>query len=58
MNISYSPSTPPNQKVFDPNPKKQMDQFFGVGHEDGLPLKILTLIDEYTRECLAIKVAR
>ena len=26
--------------------------------EDGLPLRILTLIDEYTRECLALKVAR
>jgi len=25
---------------------------------DGLPLRILTLIDEYTRECLALKVAR
>jgi putative transposase len=26
--------------------------------KDGRPLKMLTLIDEYTRECLAIKVAR
>jgi transposase InsO family protein len=26
--------------------------------KNGRPLKILTLIDEYTRECLAIKVAR
>lgn len=26
--------------------------------DDGRPLKILTLIDEYTRECLAIHVAR
>jgi len=26
--------------------------------KDGRPLKILTLIDEYSRECLAIKVAR
>lgn len=26
--------------------------------EDGLPLCILTLIDEYTRECLTLKVAR
>ena len=26
--------------------------------EDGLPLRILTLIDEYTRECLTLKVAR
>lgn len=26
--------------------------------EDGRPIKILTLIDEYTRECLAILVAR
>ena len=26
--------------------------------EDGRPLRILTLIDEYTRECLALKVAR
>ena len=26
--------------------------------EDGRPLRILTLIDEYTRECLTLKVAR
>jgi len=26
--------------------------------KDGRPLKMLTIIDEYTRECLAIKVAR
>jgi transposase InsO family protein len=26
--------------------------------EDGRPLRILTLIDEYTRECLALKLAR
>ncbi len=25
---------------------------------DGRPLKLLTLVDEYTRECLAIDVAR
>jgi transposase InsO family protein len=25
---------------------------------DGRPIKLLTLIDEYTRECLAIHVAR
>jgi putative transposase len=26
--------------------------------EDGQPLQILTLIDEYTRECPVLKVAR
>jgi putative transposase len=26
--------------------------------KNGRPLKMLTLIDEYTRECLAVKVAR
>lgn len=26
--------------------------------EEGRPLRILTLIDEYTRECLVLKVAR
>ena len=26
--------------------------------EDGRPLRILTLIDEYTRECLTLKVTR
>ena len=26
--------------------------------EDGRPLRILKLIDEYTRECLTLKVAR
>ena len=25
---------------------------------DGRPLKLLTVVDEYTRECLAIHVAR
>ena len=32
--------------------------FVATRTEDGLPLRILTLIDEYTRECLALKVAR
>ena len=26
--------------------------------EDGRPVKLLTIVDEYTRECLAIEVAR
>jgi transposase InsO family protein len=29
-----------------------------VRTQDGRPLKLLTLVDEYTRECLAIEVAR
>ena len=32
--------------------------FVATRTEDGLSLRILTLIDEYTRECLALKVAR
>ena len=32
--------------------------FVATRTEDGLPLRILTLIDEYTRECLTLKVAR
>ena len=32
--------------------------FVATRTEDGRPLRILTLIDEYTRECLALKVAR
>ena len=32
--------------------------FVATKTEDGLSLRILTLIDEYTRECLALKVAR
>jgi putative transposase len=32
--------------------------FVATRTEDGQPLRILTLIDEYTRECLALKVAR
>lgn len=32
--------------------------FVATRTEDGRPLRILTLLDEYTRECLALKVAR
>ncbi len=32
--------------------------FVAARTEDGRPLRILTLIDEYTRECLTLKVAR
>ena len=32
--------------------------FVATRTKDGRPLRILTLIDEYTRECLALKVAR
>ena len=32
--------------------------FVSTRTEDGRPLRILTLIDEYTRECLVLKVAR
>ena len=32
--------------------------FVATRTEDGRTLRILTLIDEYTRECLALKVAR
>ena len=32
--------------------------FVAVRTQDGRPLKLLTLVDEYTRECLAIEVAR
>ena len=32
--------------------------FVATRTEDGRPLRILTLIDEYTRECPALKVAR
>jgi len=32
--------------------------FVATRTEDGRPLRILTLIDEFTRECLALKVAR
>ena len=32
--------------------------FVATRTEDGRALRILTLIDEYTRECLALKVAR
>jgi putative transposase len=32
--------------------------FVATRTEDGRPLRILTLIDEYTRECLTLKVAR
>ena len=32
--------------------------FVATRTEEGRPLRILTLIDEYTRECLALKVAR
>ena len=32
--------------------------FVATRTEDGLSLRIPTLIDEYTRECLALKVAR
>jgi len=32
--------------------------FVATRTEDGRPLRILTLIDEYTRECLVLKVAR
>ena len=32
--------------------------FVGIRTEDGRPLLILTLIDEYTRKCLVLKVAR
>ena len=32
--------------------------FVATRAEDGRALRILTLIDEYTRECLALKVAR
>ena len=32
--------------------------FVSTRTEDGRPVRILTLIDEYTRECLALKVAR
>ena len=32
--------------------------FLATGTEDGRPVKLLTIIDEYTRECLAIDVPR
>ena len=32
--------------------------FVSARTHDGKPLRILTLIDEYTRECLALRVAR
>ena len=32
--------------------------FVATRTEDGRPLRILTLIDEHTRECLTLKVAR
>ena len=32
--------------------------FVAARTEDGRPLRSLTLIDEYTRECLTLKVAR
>lgn len=32
--------------------------FMATRTEDGRALRILTLIDEYTRECPALKVAR
>jgi len=32
--------------------------FMATRTEDGRPVKLLTIVDEYTRECLAIEVAR
>jgi transposase InsO family protein len=32
--------------------------FMATRTEDGRPVKLLTIVDEYTRECLAIDVAR
>ena len=32
--------------------------FVATRTEDGRPVKLLTIVDEYTRECLAIEVAR
>ncbi len=32
--------------------------FVAIRTQDGRPLRLLTLVDEYTRECLAIEVAR
>lgn len=32
--------------------------FVALRTEDGRPVKLLTIVDEYTRECLAIEVAR
>jgi putative transposase len=32
--------------------------FVACRTEDGRPVRMLTVIDEYTRECMAIKVAR
>lgn len=32
--------------------------FLAIRTQDGRPLRLLTIVDEYTRECLAIEVAR
>ena len=32
--------------------------FVATRTQDGRPLRVLTILDEYTRECLAIEVAR
>jgi len=32
--------------------------FLAIRTQDGRPLRVLTIVDEYTRECLAIEVAR
>jgi len=31
--------------------------FMAIPTEDGRPVKLLTIVDEFTRECLAIDVA-
>jgi hypothetical protein len=52
---------PREQATFRPIPRAAGQYGYDLVHErthDGRPLRILTVVDEYTRECLAIRVSR